>query len=380
MKIARAQALLVDLTPLAVRHDAIQAFVKQETVFVNLETEDGLLGTGYAYTVGTGGRAILALLQHDLLDRVIGEDAREIERIWQQLFFATHATAVGAITSLALAAIDIALWDLRGKAAGQPLWMLAGGARQSVPLYDTEGGWLNLSPEQLVAGATNAVQRGMAGVKLKIGKDDPHEDLERVRAVRDAIGPSIDLMLDANQAFDRASARRRARLLEQVDPFWIEEPLPADDLTGHRRLARSTPIPIAVGESIYSPAGFAEYVAAGAASILQADAARVGGITPWLKIAHLAEASDLTIAPHFLMELHVSLACAVPNAIYVEHIPQLHPICRSGLTIRDGRAVAPSAPGVGIDWDQDAIRELSAATRGSELHVRGRRSAARTGP
>ena len=358
MKIRRAEALLVDLTPLTVRHDAIQAFVKQETVFVNLETEEGLRGTGYAYTVGTGGRAILALLQHDLLDRVLGEDAREIERIWRSLFFATHATAVGAITSLALAAIDIALWDLRGKAAGQPLWLLAGGARPSVPLYDTEGGWLNLSPDQLVSAATESVGRGMAGIKIKIGKDDPHEDLERARAVRAAIGPSVDLMLDANQAFDLASARRRTRLLEEVDPFWIEEPLPADDLTGHRRLARSTTIPIAAGESIYSPAGFAEYVAAGAVSILQADAARVGGITPWLKIAHLAEAANLTMAPHFLMELHVSLACAVPNAIYVEHIPQLDPICRSGLETHAGRAVAPSAPGVGIDWDHDAISEL----------------------
>jgi len=380
VKIARAEAIVADLTPLAVRHDAIQAFVKQETVFVNLETEDGLLGTGYAYTVGTGGRAILALLEHDLLDRVIGEDAREIERIWQSLFFATHATAVGAITSLALAAIDIALWDLRGKAAGLPLWLLAGGARPSVPLYDTEGGWLNLSPDQLVSGATEAVERGMAGVKIKIGKADPHEDLERARAVREAIGPSVDLMLDANQSFDLAGARRRARLLEEVDPFWIEEPLPADDLTGHRRLARSTPIPIAVGESIYSPGGFAEYVATGAASILQADAARVGGITPWLKIAHLAEAANLTIAPHFLMELHVSLACAVPNAIYVEHIPQLHPICRSDLVIREGRAIAPSKSGVGIDWDQDAIRELSGADHRAVAPARGRRATAGSAP
>jgi L-alanine-DL-glutamate epimerase-like enolase superfamily enzyme len=166
-------------------------------------------------------------------------------------------------------------------------------------------------------------------------------------------------MLDANQSFDLASARRRARLLEEIDPFWIEEPLPADDLTGHRLLAASTTIPIAVGESIYSPAGFAEYVAADAASILQVDVARVGGITPWLKVAHLAEASNLSIAPHFLMELHVSLACAVPNAIYIEHIPQLAPICHSGLEIHDGRALAPSIPGIGIDWNHDAIRELS---------------------
>jgi L-alanine-DL-glutamate epimerase-like enolase superfamily enzyme len=365
MRIRRAEAILIDLPPLTVREDAIQAFVKQETILVDLETEEGLTGTGYAYTVGTGGRAILALLRHDLLDRLIGEDARECERLWRDLLFATHATAVGAITSLALAAIDIALWDLRGKALGQPLWLMAGGARSTVPLYDTEGGWLNLSIEQLLAGAQAAVANGMGGVKMKVGKPDPHEDLERARAVREAIGPSIDLMLDANQAFSMADARRRARLLEQVDPFWLEEPLPADDLSGHRQLSSSTSVPIAVGESIYSLRQFSAYLACEGAAILQPDVGRIGGITPWLKVAHLAEAFNVNIAPHFLMELHVSLACAVPNALYIEHIPQLQPICHSSLELVDGYAIAPSTPGVGIDWNRDAIEALAEVTAGT---------------
>jgi L-alanine-DL-glutamate epimerase-like enolase superfamily enzyme len=330
----------------------------------NLETHDGLVGTGYAYTIGTGGRAILELLRTDLLEQLLGEDARAIDSLWQKLYWSTHGTVVGAITSLALAAVDTALWDLRGKALDEPVWLLAGGARRSIPLYDTEGGWLNLSTAELVEGARESVARGFRGVKLKIGKPDPRDDLERLRAVREAVGPHIDLMVDANQSLTYPDAKRRARLLEDIDLFWLEEPVPADDLTGHRLLSQSTSIPIAVGESIYSPSHFREYLAASAAGVLQPDVARIGGITPWLKVAHLAETFNVKVAPHFLMELHVSLACAVPNSLYLEYIPQLRSICRSGLEIVDGRAIPPSMPGLGIDWDRDAIAEAAKHTRG----------------
>jgi L-alanine-DL-glutamate epimerase-like enolase superfamily enzyme len=179
MKIRAAHAYLCDLEPLTARQDAIQSFLRQETIFVDIETDDGLSGTGYAYTIGTGGRAVLELLRHDLLAQLLGEDARAIESIWQKLFWSTHGTVVGAITSLALAAVDTALWDLRGKAHDQPLWLLAGGARRSIPLYDTEGGWLHLPTEKLVTSARESVARGFRGIKLKVGKPDPHEDLER---------------------------------------------------------------------------------------------------------------------------------------------------------------------------------------------------------
>ena len=358
MKIARVEASLYDLLPERPRQDAVQSFVKQETILVDIFTEDGLMGTGYTYTIGTGGRAILELLRHDLLPHLIGEDARQIEAIWQKLFWLTHGTVVGPITSLALAAVDTALWDLRGKALNQPLWLLAGGARQSVPLYDTEGGWLQLSIEELVEGARQSKARGWPGIKIKVGKPDLHEDLERIRAVREVVGPRIHLMIDANQSMTYAEARRRARLFETADVYWFEEPLPAEDISGHRLLAQATSIPIAVGESLYSSSHFREYLASGAASIIQADVARVGGITPWLKIAHLAEAFNVKIAPHFLMELHVSLAAAVPNSLYVEYIPQLRQITRSEIEISNGSAIAPSIAGIGIDWDREALESL----------------------
>jgi L-alanine-DL-glutamate epimerase-like enolase superfamily enzyme len=353
--IVRAEAYLVDLEVETVRTDAVQSFLKQETIFVSLETADGLTGLGYSYTIGTGGTAVLALLRDHLLPRLVGADARNVEALWSDLFWSTHATTVGAITSLALAAVDTALWDLRCLRAGEPLWRLAGGYRQQVPLYDTEGGWLHLTTDELVAGALASQKAGWPGVKLKVGKPRVHEDLERLRAVRDAVGPSLDIMVDANQSMTYPEARRRAAAFEAVDLSWFEEPLPADDVTGHVRLTASTSIPIAVGESLYSVSQFREYVASGGAGIVQVDVARVGGITPWLKVAHLAETFNLEVCPHFLMELHVSLTAAVPNGRYVEHIPQLRAITSSEMAIVDGHAVAPDTPGLGIDWNQDAI-------------------------
>ena len=359
--IVDAHARLVDVEVEQVRTDAVQSFVKQETVLVEIRTDDGRTGVGYAYTIGTGGRSVLAMLQEHLLPLLPGRDARAVERIWHDLFASTRATTVGAITSLALAAVDTALWDLKCLRADEPLWRTAGGFRREVPLYDTEGGWLHLTTDELVAGALASRAAGWRGVKLKVGKPSAGQDVERLRAVREAVGPDLDIMVDANQSMTHAEARRRAAAFEPLDLAWFEEPLPADDVAGHVLLARSTSIPVAVGESLYSLAQFREYLAQGAASIVQVDAARVGGITPWLKVAHLAEAFNVQVCPHFLMELHVSLAAAVPNGRYVEHIPQLRAITDGQLEIVDGHAVAPDRPGLGITWNQDAIDDRRVA-------------------
>lgn len=350
-----ARARLVDVAVETERTDAVQSFVKQETIFVDLVTSDGLSGRGYSYTIGTGGRAVLAMLRDHLLPLLIGEEADRIEAVWFRLFSSTRATTTGAITSLALAAVDTALWDVACKRASLPLWRLAGGFRRDVPLYDTEGGWLHLDTESLVDGALASQRAGLNGVKLKVGKPTGHEDLERLRSVRAAVGRGFDILVDANQSMTSAEAVRRARLWEELDLGWIEEPLPADDIEGHARLAASTSTPIAVGESMYSVAQFREYLDRGAAGIVQVDVARVGGITPWLKVAHLAEAFNVSVCPHFLMELHVSLVAAIPNGRYVEHIPQLRAITRTEMSIEDGRALAPQTVGLGIDWDDDAI-------------------------
>jgi len=352
--ITSANAYLIDIEVETVRTDAVQAFLKQETIFIDITTDDGLTGTGYSYTIGTGGRAVLAMVE-ELIPTLPGKDARNIGGLWHQLFASTRATTVGAITSLALAAIDTALWDLRCLRAGEPLWRLAGGARQRVPLYDTEGGWLHLSTDDLVIGAKASAAAGWPGVKVKVGKPTAVEDVTRLHAIREELGPELQIMVDANQSFSVSEACRRADAYRPLDLAWFEEPMPADDVAGHVALARSTNIPVAVGESMYSLAQFRDYLARGACSIVQVDVARIGGITPWLKVAHLAEAFNVDVCPHFLMELHVSLCAAVANGRFVEHIPQLRAITNTTIEIDGGHAVAPETPGLGIDWNRDAI-------------------------
>jgi L-alanine-DL-glutamate epimerase-like enolase superfamily enzyme len=359
--IERVEIWQIDLAPKVVRTDAIQSFVTQETPIVRITCADGAQGVGYSYTIGTGGSSVVALLRDHLVPKLIGHDAGQIEAIWKDLFFHTHATAVGAITSLALAAVDTALWDLKCRRAGAPLWKVAGGAQARVPVYTTEGGWLHHSSSQLVDETVAAKAQGFRGAKMKVGKPTIAEDVARLSAVRAAVGDAFEVMIDANQAFTVAEARRRAHAYSPLSLAWFEEPLPAEDLGGHVELAAVATMPIAVGESLYHPAHFREYLERGACSIVQVDCARVGGNTPWHKVAHLAETFNVAVCPHFLMELHVSLTAAVPNGTWVEYIPQLDSITTSRMSMRDGYAIPPATPGLGIDWDFAAIERQAVA-------------------
>jgi L-alanine-DL-glutamate epimerase-like enolase superfamily enzyme len=361
-RIVSVELLHVDLPPPVLRSDAIQSFVTQETPLVRIECDDGSHGTGYSYTIGTGGSSVMALLYDHMAPRLIGRDPAHIEELWRELMFATHATGVGAITSLALAAVDTALWDWRCRRDGQPVWLAAGGAKQRTPVYTTEGGWLHLTPEDLVRETMAAQTAGFKGAKLKVGKPHVSEDVARLKAVRKAVGDNFEIMVDANQCFTLSEALKRAPRYAELGIAWFEEPLPADDISGHARLAAASEVPIAVGESLYSTGQFAAYVQQGAASILQADVARIGGITPWLKVAHMAESFNLAVCPHFLMELHVSLCAAVPSAAWVEYIPQLDAVVSSRMLVADGHAVAPDAPGLGIEWRWDQIRRRAKST------------------
>jgi L-alanine-DL-glutamate epimerase-like enolase superfamily enzyme len=348
----------VNLQPKVRRTDAIQSFVVQETVLVMIRCSDGSAGTGYTYTIGTGGSSIVALLRDHLVPRLIGRHPAHYEAIWRDLFFHTHATAVGAITSLALAAIDTALWDRNTRVAGVPLWIAAGGAKPRIRTYTTEGGWLHLSAQELVDQTLRAQAEGFRGAKLKVGRPHLSEDVSRLEAVRAAVGDGFELMTDANQGFTFSEALRRAHAFEPFRLAWLEEPMPAESIDAHRRLNLATTVPVAIGESLYHAGQFAEYLKADACSIVQADVARIGGITPWLKVAHLAEALNIEICPHFLMELHVSLCAAVPNATWVEYIPQLDSLTGQRVRIEDGFAIAPDEPGIGIDWNWDAVNAM----------------------
>lgn len=354
-KIVSVEVLQADLKPKVKRTDAVQSFELQETPMVRITDADGVTGTGYSYTIGTGGSSVCKLLDDHLAPLLIGRDANAIEAIWRALFYRVHATTVGAITSIALAAIDTALWDLRARKTGLPLHRLAGGAKDNIELYYTEGGWLHMEEAELVDEAVKAKERGFGGTKIKVGRPHVSEDVRRLAAVRDKVGADWEIMTDANQGLTLDEAVRRVRQYEAFDIAWFEEPIHADDVGAHRRLVRSTNVPIAVGESMYSLSQFKDYLEAGACSIVQVDVARIGGITPWLKVAHMAEAFNVPVCPHFLMEIHLALCCAVPNSRWLEYIPQLDLVTSETIRIEAGRAIPSEAPGLGIAWDWPAL-------------------------
>ena len=231
----------VDLQPKVKRTDAIQSFVVQETVLVTLRGSDGSEGTGYTYTIGTGGSSIVALLRDHLAPRLIGRHPAQVEAIWRDLFFHTHATAVGAITSLALAAIDTALWDRNTRAANLPLWIAAGGAKPRTRTYSTEGGWLHLSESELVEQTLQAKAEGFHGAKLKVGRPHVAEDVRRLAAVRDAVGDDFEIMTDANQGFTLSEAIRRAAAFDPFRLAWLEEPMPAENIAAQQISANPRP-------------------------------------------------------------------------------------------------------------------------------------------
>ncbi|MCI0527278.1 MAG: mandelate racemase/muconate lactonizing enzyme family protein [Nitrospira sp.] len=355
MKITQVRSALYRIPPLRPRKDAIQTFSAMELLLAEVSTDEGVTGVGYSYTIGQGGKAAKMILDEDLIPLILGEDSSNIERIWQKMWWGIHAV-VGGISPVAIATIDIALWDLKAKRANLPLYKLLGGYRDQISVYNTEGGWLNMSLEEIKEEAVKAVEEGFPGIKLKVGKEDPLEDVKRVGEVRKLIGDSVKLMVDVNQRWTSTEAISRGKQLEEFNIFWLEEPLPHDDVSGHATLKAHLTVPIALGESLYTKQAFKAYLEQNAVSILQPDVGRVGGITEWMKIVALAEAWNLPVAPHFLMEIHFHLAAAIPHAMFVEYIPQLDPILEEPFKIKRGVFELPQVPGHGIRFDKDKLR------------------------
>lgn len=355
-EIVKVEARLVRVPVDPPRGDAIQRFDALELPLVWITDRAGQEGVGFGYTIGTGGRAILRLIKTELLEKLIGQDSRRIAFLHDHLTKSIHALTPGCISSTAMAAMDIALWDLAGKRTNAPLHILLGGAKARVPLYNTHVGWLNRPLDEMVELSREAVMRdGFRALKLKVGKEDPEEDRKRVAKVREAVGPKVQLMIDANQSWTLADAVPRVKRLEPFDLVWIEEPLLATDIQGFKELGRRTIVPRAGGESLYTPASFYDYIRQGALDILQPDVVRVGGITNAMKVCHMAEAAGLPVAPHVSPELSVTLAAAVRNSLIVEYIPQMEPVLKRRLRIEDGYAVPSDTPGHGIEFDREAL-------------------------
>lgn len=316
-------------------------------LFAEIRTEAGLEGLGFGYSKRAGGPAQFAHAREVAPD-LIGEDPNDIGRLWTKLVWAGASVGRSGAATQALAAFDIALWDLKAKRAGLPLAKLLGAHRDSVRCYNTSGGFLHESVERIKDNADRTLDSGVGGIKIKVGLPDAAEDLRRVAAVREHLGAGVPLMVDANQQWDRPTAARVCRALEEFDLVWIEEPLDAYDVEGHAGLARSLDTAVASGEMLTSVAEHHELIRAGAVDVLQPDAPRVGGITQFLKLAALADHHHLQLAPHFAMEIHVHLAAAYPREPWVEHFDWLHPLFNERLEIDGGRMHLSGRPGLGV--------------------------------
>jgi len=334
--------------------DAIQEIECLEVVAATIHTDVGTEGFGFTYTIGRGGKATKVLLDTEVVPLILGEDPSHIQRLWEKMWWGLHWVGRHGLTLLCSSAIDIALWDLKARLAGQPLYRLLGAARNRIPIYNTDCGWLNHSQEEIVREASNCVDQGFPGIKIKVGKEKRSEDVSRVAAVRKAIGNDVKLMVDANLHWTAAEAIARCKLFEDFDLFWLEEPLDADDVYGHEQLRERTSIPIAIGENLFNRHVFKEYLVRGAASILQPDVGRLG-ITEWLRIANLAHSFNVSVSPHFMMELHIHLVCATPNALFLEHIPFLDRFVENPLRIEGGNAYPPEQPGHGVVFDESKV-------------------------
>lgn len=322
-------------------------------LFAEIGTEQGHEGVGFGYSKRAGGPGQFAHAA-EIAPAAVGEDPSDIGRIGTKLAWAGASAGRGGLAGQAIAAIDIALWDLKARRAGLPLAKLLGAHRDSVRCYDTTGGFLGAPLEEVLDNAAASARAGIGGVKIKVGHPDHAEDLRRVAAVRERLGDGFPLMVDANQQWDRPAARRMGRALEEFGLTWIEEPLDAHDAEGHAALVRALDTPVASGEMLTSVAEHRELIDRGAVDVLQPDAPRIGGITGFLKVAALAEDRHLALAPHFAMEIHLHLAAAYPSEPWVEHFDWLGPLFEERLIIEGGRMHVPSRPGLGITLSERA--------------------------
>ena len=334
-------------------HGSIPHF---ELVTATITDADGASGVGYTYTVGCGGVAINTLVERYLAPVLLGENAACIEQLWQKLWWASHYGGRGGPTSLAISALDIALWDLASKRAGIPLWQHLGGYSPEVPCY-AGGIDLQFTLDELLAQADGFLEQGFRAIKMKAGRAKLSEDVERVQAMRNHLGPDFPLMADANMKWSVDEAIRACRALAEFNLVWIEEPTIPDDFAGHARIVRESTHPIATGENLHTLYEFKQMVAGGGVTFPEPDVTNCGGVTVFMKVGHLAEAFNLPVTSHGVHDLTVHLLAALPNRSYLEvHGFGLDRFIAEPMPIVNGNGIASNRPGHGVSFDWDALK------------------------
>lgn len=329
---------------------------------VIVETDAGISGVGYSGTHAhiASDRLITQCIETCFAELIIGRDPRETSAIFRIMERHPPVQWVGrgGITQLALGAIDVALWDIKAKAAGQPLWQLLGGSPRQIRAYNTDGGWINWPIETLISDCRRLVEEdGYTGVKIKVGSDNLSDDIHRLEAVRKAIGSRPTLAVDANGRMDLPSAIRFGKALADNDVMWFEEPLWYDDIASHQRLAQTISTPIALGEQLYLPQNFEAFFNAGAVHYAQPDVARLGGVTPWLQVADMALNRGLPVVSHVgdMMQTHIHTAIGHPSSTMLEYIPWLRECFTEPATVKNGYFIVPQEPGAGTTLRPDAL-------------------------
>jgi L-alanine-DL-glutamate epimerase-like enolase superfamily enzyme len=330
-----------------------------ELITARLRDSDGAEGVGYTYTVGAGGAAIHALIDQGLRPVLIGADADGIEALWQKMWWHLHYGGRGGSVCLAISACDIALWDLKARRFNTPLWRLLGGFDPAVPCY-AGGIDLEFPLDALLRQTDDNLGKGFRAIKMKVGRPRLSEDVERVRAMRAHLGPDFPLMVDANMRWTVDEAIRAARAMQDSNLVWLEEPTIPDDVAGHARIVRDGGLPIATGENLHTLHEFKAMIEAGGVTYPEPDVTNCGGVTVFMKVAHLAEAYNLPLTSHGVHDLTVHLLAAAPNRSYLEvHGFGLDRYIAEPLVIRDGNAIAPERPGHGVQFDWQSLANLS---------------------
>jgi len=320
-------------------------------VTLTLRTDDGIEGIGYGGFVPAYVIKGLQEVVKGLAELAVGDDPLHIEAIGAKLLELAGGGAPAGLITRAVAAIDVALWDIRGKAFGKPVYQLLGGSRDRVPAYASGYLWRTYDLAALAEWGPKLVAQGFRAMKLRMGAEDsPAKEIERLRVVRDAVGPDIDLMVDINQGWDVNQSISIGRVLERLNLYWLEDPTHHLDYEGLARIAAALDTPLAAGEYVYGIPPFTHLIERRSIDIVMIDLLRAGGLTAFMKIAHLAEAHNLPVVSHLAPEILGHALAAIPNGLYLEHMPWSFGLFKEVPQVENGQFVLPQKPGLGLEF------------------------------
>lgn len=359
MKITELKTFVVDVPFEKPVKTAIHHMRSVGCVCLQIHTDEGVIGEGYLFTLN----AVRIKAFHEMVKgfehQLIGRNPYYIEAIWESIWSEINPTGHKGVTISALSAIDMALWDLVGRALDKPLHHLFGACRDKIWTYASGGLWLSYTEDELVKEAQEFIDQGFRSMKIRVGHQDIKKDVARVKLIREAVGPDIELMVDANQSFTPKQAIQLGRRLEEFDIFWFEEPVAAYDLEGHAEVRSRLDMNVASGETDYTRYGMKDYIQSRACDILMPDLQRIGGLSEMRKTAALASAFNMPISTHIFTEHSLCIAGSAANCISVEHMPWYAPLFNEEMVIQDGYIEIPDRPGTGFTLNLDLLNKYS---------------------